>query len=72
MQSSDIWHLLMNLFRLEGKKMWCGNVEKNIVRERLCLYILKKKNFEYGAMTTIIIIVEREKIYHDLIMCLYL
>jgi hypothetical protein len=40
MQSSDIWHSLINLFRLEGKKMWCGNVEKNIVRERLCLYFI--------------------------------
>jgi hypothetical protein len=57
--------------------MRCGNVEKNIVRERLYIYIKVHskwaENFEYGAMTTIIIIVEREKIYHDLIlMCLYL
>jgi hypothetical protein len=29
-------------------------------------------DFEYGAMTTIIIIVGREKIYHDLIICIFI
>jgi hypothetical protein len=49
----------------------------------LCLYFIYiyiwekvhgkwAENFEYGATTTIIIIVGREKIYHDLIMCIFI